>query len=219
MEISNILINSSEIIGLVCEKKIKLNFNEKIICDLVKFKKKTVQQEIDFCCLRDKKNKENVRKSIFKMLKQFNLENLISRNIRSLSESEKFRLYFILQSSKSGKVFIYKNITKFLDLKNTKVVKSILVDMKKNDKTIIIIDNNVDIIFSLVDKIIYINDNVKLVYEDSKNNYSNIELLTRNNFIPPSIHMITYLAKKRKNVKLFYHKDARDIIKDIYKHV
>ena len=31
--------------------------------------------------------------------------------------------------------------------------------------------------------------------------------------------MITYLARKDKEVKIDYHKDIRDIIKDIYKHV
>ena len=35
----------------------------------------------------------------------------------------------------------------------------------------------------------------------------------------PELPLITYLAKKEKGVKLFYHDDVRDIIKDVYKHV
>ena len=43
--------------------------------------------------------------------------------------------------------------------------------------------------------------------------------LMKENVIPmPYITKVTYLAKKKK-VKLSYHKDVRDIIKDIYKHV
>ena len=41
----------------------------------------------------------------------------------------------------------------------------------------------------------------------------------KENVIPmPYITKVTYLAKNKK-VKLTYHKDVRDIIKDIYKHV
>ena len=40
-----------------------------------------------------------------------------------------------------------------------------------------------------------------------------------NKFSIPEIIEFTYLAKKKKSVKIDYHKDIRDIIKDIYKHV
>ena len=42
--------------------------------------------------------------------------------------------------------------------------------------------------------------------------------LEKNNIEVPEIVQITYLAKK-KDVRIDYHKDIRDIIKDIYKHV
>ena len=43
--------------------------------------------------------------------------------------------------------------------------------------------------------------------------------MKRNKIDIPEIIEFTYLAKKQKNVKIDYHKDIRDIIKDIYKHV
>ena len=49
--------------------------------------------------------------------------------------------------------------------------------------------------------------------------YQRVDFLKRNKFDVPEIIEFTYLAKKKKAVKIDYHKDIRDIIKDIYKHV
>ena len=45
------------------------------------------------------------------------------------------------------------------------------------------------------------------------------DILESNGIKVPTLIEITDLAKKNKNIKLFYHTDVRDIIKDIYKHV
>ena len=49
--------------------------------------------------------------------------------------------------------------------------------------------------------------------------YQKISFLNRNKINIPDIVKVTYLAKKNKGIKIDYHKDVRDIIKDIYKHV
>ena len=48
---------------------------------------------------------------------------------------------------------------------------------------------------------------------------TNVNYLKKNKIDIPDIVEITYLALKNKKVKIDYHKDIRDIIKDIYKHV
>ena len=48
---------------------------------------------------------------------------------------------------------------------------------------------------------------------------TNIDFLNKNKIDIPDIVEITYLAYKKKKIKIDYHKDIRDIIKDIYKHV
>ena len=45
------------------------------------------------------------------------------------------------------------------------------------------------------------------------------DFLKKNRINITKIVEFTYLAKKKKNIKIDYHKDVRDIIKDIYKHV
>ena len=49
--------------------------------------------------------------------------------------------------------------------------------------------------------------------------YLRVDYLKKNKFEIPDIVQFTYLAKKNKKVKIDYHKDIRDIIKDIYKHI
>ena len=62
------------------------------------------------------------------------------------------------------------------------------------------------------------NDNI--IYQgDTYQGYQKVDFLRRNKIVVPEIREFTYLAKKIKSVKIDYHKDIRDIIKDIYKHV
>ena len=63
-----------------------------------------------------------------------------------------------------------------------------------------------------VESFVIIDDETTKVFQD-------IELLEDNTFEVPKILEITYLAKNKKGIKIDYHKDVRDIIKDIYKHV
>ena len=48
--------------------------------------------------------------------------------------------------------------------------------------------------------------------------YQDVDFLTYNEINIPDLVRFTYLAKKKK-VKLSYHRDIRDLIKDVYKHV
>ena len=68
-------------------------------------------------------------------------------------------------------------------------------------------------------KVILLKDNTVFMEGDTKEVYSQVELLKDNNFEIPDIVLFTYLAKNKKDVKIDYHRDIRDLIKDIYKHV
>ena len=60
----------------------------------------------------------------------------------------------------------------------------------------------------------------RLLYESGSSDdiFTSTKLMKENVIPMPYITKVTYLAKNKK-VKLSYHKDVRDIIKDIYKHV
>ena len=56
-------------------------------------------------------------------------------------------------------------------------------------------------------------------YDKTEEIYSDVPTLNKYGLDVPTLSYITYKAKEEKNVKLFYSRDVRDIIKDIYKHV
>jgi len=61
--------------------------------------------------------------------------------------------------------------------------------------------------------------NNKIIEGSTTDLFKRVDYLKRNKIVIPKIVEFTYLAKKKKNIRLEYHKDIRDIIKDIYKHV
>ena len=66
---------------------------------------------------------------------------------------------------------------------------------------------------------LFIKNNEILLSGPTNELYLRVDFLKRNKFDIPDIIEFTYLAKKKKQVKIDYHKDVRDIIKDIYKHI
>ena len=54
---------------------------------------------------------------------------------------------------------------------------------------------------------------------NSKDILNDVKFLIDNNIEPPYLSKLTYLAKEKKGIKLFYQNDVRDVMKDVYKHV
>ena len=65
---------------------------------------------------------------------------------------------------------------------------------------------------------IFVKNNHTVLEGDTNESYTRVDFLKRQGFSIPDIVEMTYKAKKTKGVKIIYHKDIRDLIKDIYKH-
>ena len=105
-------------------------------------------------------------------------------------------------------------------MKNEKRIVMLLNKMKDQyQKTIIIVSNNTDKIYKYTSHLIIFKNEKILIEGNTINIYIKIPFLTKNKIEIPEIVEFTYLANKQKNANLEYHKDIRDIIKDIYKHV
>ena len=63
------------------------------------------------------------------------------------------------------------------------------------------------------------NPELILLEGNTKEVYENVKFMREHNFEIPDIVMFTSIAKQEKNVKIDFHRDIRDLIKDIYKHV
>ena len=143
----------------------------------------------------------------------------ISREINTLSKSE-LRLIGISISLLSNPDIILLD-EPFIDLdnKNDKKLYRMLSKLREQyKKTIIICSNDSNTLYKYTDKMIFIKDNEVLIEGDTNNIYQDVDFLLENKIEVPDIVLFTYKANK-KGIKLSYHKDIRDIIKDIYKHV
>ena len=96
------------------------------------------------------------------------------------------------------------------------IIIKLLKDRYK--KTIIIASNDSDLLYELTDDLIIIKKNRIIAADETTKIYQDVDFLTYNEIEVPNLVRFTYLAK-RKKVKLSYHKDIRDLIKDVYKHV
>lgn len=157
------------------------------------------------------------RKSIIEIIEKFDLEeSFLKRKINTLSNSEQIFLSFILFFVNNKKVLIINNLFNNLDKNNQNIIKNVLSVEK--DIIIVFNINDINILYTLTDNII-INTKRSIISGNTKEILQDVELLEKNKVEIPDLVKITYLAKKEKNIKLFYHTDVRDIIKDIYKHV
>ena len=153
------------------------------------------------------------------LLEIFELENdFISRYINTLSYTEKIYLNIIRNLLRYNNRVLFLDVFKYFDHKNKKKMILLLNYLKEKNYYIIITSVDVDDLYALGDySIIWYKEIVD--YGLTSDVYKEVEIFNKNRIPAPTLAEITYKAKKEKNIKLFYSRDVRDIIKDIYKHV
>lgn len=143
--------------------------------------------------------------------------DFLDKNIIELTTTEKIYLNLLRNISKIEEIIIFKDIFLGLDFKNQKLLTKI-VNKLKEKYIVFILSNDVNILYKLSDYSI-ISSKRTIKYDTNENIYTNVSELIKLDLEVPTLSYITYKAKEEKNVRLFYSKDVRDIIKDIYKHV
>ena len=147
-------------------------------------------------------------------------QNLLYENIQILSSSEKKFLQLAIALLSNPDVIILEEPFKYLDMKNEKQLIMLLTKIKEQyNKTIVFVSDDSNMLYKYTNNLIIAKNNNILVEGNTSEIYQRVDFLKRNSIIIPDLVELTYLAKKRKNIKIDYHKDVRDIIKDIYKHV
>ncbi len=107
-----------------------------------------------------------------------------------------------------------------IDLHNEKKMVLLLKKLaERYHKIFILVTDNIDALYQYTNKIIITNKNKILTIGSTKEVLEDTTFLKRNRIPLPEIIEFTYLARTKKQVKIDYHNDIRDIIKDIYKHV
>ena len=171
----------------------------------------TVKNELDVFNLID----EGMISKIFKI---FDIDDeFLSRDIKSLSYSEKVILN-IIRSLKDSKYIIFDSVINKLDYIYRKKFIKFFDFLKNNDYYVFLINDEIDFYYQNADYSLVWNSK-KYIFDNTYDLYNDVGELIKNKMNVPTLPYITYQAKEKYNVKLFYSKDVRDIIKDIYKHV
>lgn len=141
----------------------------------------------------------------------------LDRSIKSLSTTEKVYLNLLRNISKLEDIMVFKNIFLGLDLNNQKKFIKIIEYLKEN-YIVFISSDDVNVLYKLADySILSIRRTIR--FDTTEKIYTNVKELIKLKLDVPILPYITYKAKEEKNINLFYRKDVRDTIKDIYKHV
>ncbi len=162
------------------------------------------------------------RKKIYDSLKIVGLsENYLDKRVLKLSKIELQWVNFAIGLFSNPDIIVLNRVFHSLDIKNTKKLISLLSQLtEKYHKIIIICTNDAEVVYKYTKRAIIIKDNELLLSGLSENIFQdNFELLLKNNISIPKTIEFSYLANTKKNIKLGYFKDIRDLIKDIYKKV
>lgn len=182
------------------------------------FYTKSVKSEFRF--LKEYRNVTFSEDKIIEVLSLVGLDaSYLMRDIKTLSYSEKLQVFLALHLILPFDVFILEDIYSIFDLKIQKNIDFILKELKNQNKIVILSLKDVNILYSLTDYVAILDSNKLLTFGKSTDIFTKISFLEKNQIEIPYLSIIPYLAKERKNVKLFNRTDLRDTIKDIYKHV
>lgn len=142
----------------------------------------------------------------------------LNKEIKDLSTSETYLLNLSLNLIIDPDIIILE-LSNDLDKNNKLLIKNILLDLKrKYKKTIIIISNDVNILYELTDYLIIFKDNKMVINDKTSIVFNDKEFLNSNNIELPDL--VSFSNKARNyNIKLKNYKDIKDLIKEVYKNV
>lgn len=146
-------------------------------------------------------------------------ENFLKRKISTLSSSEKILIKVACAILTNPKIILFDETFVGLDAHSKKLLLGILKKLKtRKDKILIIASNDVDLLYENTDEIVVLEDGKVLVQDDTVKLFTDVTFLKEHQIDIPNLVYFTNLAKN-KRVKLSYHRDILDLIKDVYKHV
>ena len=143
--------------------------------------------------------------------------DFLDKKIKELSVTEKIYLNLLRNVSKLEEIIVFKNIFLGLDMNNKKKFVKV-VEYLKDNYIVFISSDDINYLYRISEYSI-ISSKRTIKFDNCENIYTNVKDLIKLKLDIPVLSYITYKAKEEKNITLFYRKDVRDTIKDIYKHV
>ena len=177
-----------------------------------------VKEEMEFLISRLSYKPSDKSKKMNQALEIVGLNrNILNKDISDLSDVERKLFQISVSLIFNPDVIIFDEVLVNLDRNNRKRIIRLIKDLKmKYHKTVIIASNDVNTLYEITDNIVILKNNKVYLSGNTDKIYQTQDI--SNDIDIPDLVRFTNLAKKKK-VKLSYHKDIRDLIKDVYKHV
>lgn len=146
-------------------------------------------------------------------------DNFWNKNPLTLSDGEKRQLVIASMLAFNPDVILIDNFLNLLDYENRKNFINILKRLQFDEhKIIIIADQNINLLYELVDEVILLTDEI-LLSGSKYDVLKNVDLLSELDIeIPKYIEFVNFVSV-RKNVDLPYRDRITDIVKDVYDNV
>ena len=180
----------------------------------------SVEEEIMFLISRLSYKPSNIEKKKVQALEMVGLDKeYLKKNINTLTTGEKKLLQIAVSIIYNPDIIIFDEPFTELDRFSTKQIIKLIKALRDNyKKTVIIISNNTNLLYEITDDIVILKKGHVLYNGNTYQTYQISEVINDKDIDIPDLVKFTYLAKQKK-VKLSYHRDIRDLIKDVYKHV
>lgn len=164
--------------------------------------------------------KFDLKRKLEQTLKIVGLDNdYLEKEFLSLTEGEYKLVQIAFALITNPKVLLFNEPLEMLDYNNQKnILKLIKKLVRDYQKTVVIASNDIDLLYEVTDDIIIINNKKLMATGKTIEVFSNKELFQKNNIALPRLVMFNELAAQ-KGEKLLIHRDIKDLIKDVYKHV
>lgn len=179
----------------------------------------TVEKEIEFGLNYLNKDINRIKKRVKDSILMVGLDDsYLKRSLVSLSSGEKRKIAIASILAINPEVLILDEPTIGLDMISQKSLIKILKMLKsKYNKTIIIISKDSDLVHSISDYVVILDDgNIVL----SGNKYDVFTKDVESHGVKkPKIIEFEQMVFKNKNVKLLYRDDINDLMKDVYRSV
>lgn len=189
-------------------------------CSKEQFFTDTPREEMIFLVGRLDYRNKNIIQKMEDALKLVGLsEDYLDEKINTLSAGEQKLIQIAINLLYNPNIIIFDEPFVELDYANKKKLKNLIKLLKdRYHKTVIITSNDNNLLYELTDDLIIIKKTRVIAADETTKIYQDVDFLIHNGIDIPDLVYFTYLAKKKK-VKLSYHRDIRDLIKDVYKHV
>ena len=189
-------------------------------CPQEQFFTDTVQEEMIFLVNRLGYQNENIAQKMLESLKLVGLSpKYLEKNLFKLSSGEQKLVQIAISLLYSPQIIIFDEPFVELDYTNKKKLTNLIKMLKDHyHKTIIISSNDSNLLYELTDDLVILKDSKIIAADSTEKIYQDIKFLLYNEIDIPNLVLFTHKAKQKK-AKISYHRDLRDLIKDVYKHV